>query len=341
MQAEKILIRGPNWVGDAVLAIPAMKAVREHFPHAEITLMVRPWVAGLFTAAPFIDKVWSEEKPTGFAGWKRIMRAIRESEFDLGLLLPNSFESALMMFLGRVPQRIGYRTDARDWMLTNSIAPIKDFRHQVQYYLDLVNVLTSTQIRPSIEIQATSEERVRARRLLSAEGISNDESFLVLNPGAAYGSAKRWHEDRFAAVAETLSVELSMRVALIGSEGERFLAEQIRHRMREPAAVLTGKTSLETLIGVLAESSLMITNDSGPMHIASALGIPTVAVFGSTDERVTGPCGPRTCVVKRAVECSPCLLRRCPIDHRCMNGVTIEDVCRAARTLLKGPQNGA
>jgi heptosyltransferase-2 len=313
-----------------------MKAVREHFPHAEITLMVRPWVAGLFTAAPFIDKVWSEEKPTGFADWKRIMRAIRENEFDLGLLLPNSFESALMMFLGRVPQRIGYRTDARDWMLTNSIAPIKDSRHQVQYYLDLVNVLTSTQIRPSIEIQATSDERATARRLLNAEGISNDKPFLVLNPGAAYGSAKRWHEDRFAAVAETLSVELGMHVALIGSESERSIGEQIRDRMTQPAAVLTGKTSLETLIGVLAESSLMITNDSGPMHIASALGIPTVAVFGSTDERVTGPCGPRTRVVKRAVECSPCLLRKCPIDHRCMNAVTIEDVCSAARALLKG-----
>jgi heptosyltransferase-2 len=313
-----------------------MKAVREHFPHAEITLMVRPWVAGLFTAAPFIDKVWSEEKPTGFADWKRIMRAIRENEFDLGLLLPNSFESALMMFLGRVPQRIGYRTDARDWMLTNSIASIKDSRHQVQYYLDLVNVLTSTQIRPSIEIQATSDERATARRLLNAEGISNDKPFLVLNPGAAYGSAKRWHEDRFAAVAETLSVELGMHVALIGSESERSIGEQIRDRMTQPAAVLTGKTSLETLIGVLAESSLMITNDSGPMHIASALGIPTVAVFGSTDERVTGPCGPRTRVVKRAVECSPCLLRKCPIDHRCMNAVTIEDVCSVARALLKG-----
>src|SRR5262249_32222489 len=153
---------------------------------------------------------------------------IRESEFDLGLLLPNSFESALMMFLGRVPKRIGYRTDARDWMLTNSIAPIKDSRHQVEYYLDLVSVLTTTHTRPSIEIQATHNERVTARRLLGAEGISNGARFLVLNPGAAYGSAKRWHEDRFAAVAETLSTELGMHVALIGSEGERFIAEQIR-----------------------------------------------------------------------------------------------------------------
>jgi heptosyltransferase-2 len=137
MEVEKILIRGPNWVGDAVLAIPAMKAVRDRFPQSEITLLVRPWVAGLFTAAPFVDKVWSEEKPSGLADWSRIARNIRARAFNLALLLPNSFESALMMFLGGVPRRIGYATDGRRWMLTNSIRPGAGSRHQVQYYLDL------------------------------------------------------------------------------------------------------------------------------------------------------------------------------------------------------------
>jgi heptosyltransferase-2 len=312
-----------------------MKAVRAHFPQAEITLLVRPWVAGLFTSAPFVDKVWSEERPTGLADWTRITRHMRGRAFDLGLLLPNSFESALMMFLGGVSQRIGYATDARSWMLTNSVAPSsKPSRHQVHYYLDLVKLLSVRTDQPSIEIQATSEERANARKLLTAEGISNHARFLVVNPGAAYGSAKRWHEDRFAEVADTLARELDLSVALIGSAGERLTSEQIRSAMKTPAAVLTGKTSLETLIGVLAESSLMITNDSGPMHIAAALGVPTVAVFGSTDETVTGPRGPRTRIVKHAVECSPCLLRECPIDHRCMNGVTVADVCNAARELI-------
>lgn len=334
MQPEKILIRGPNWVGDAVLAIPAMKVIRERFPNAEVTLLVRPWVAGLFTAAPFIDKLWREEKPSSLGDWKRMARDIRTRQFDLALLLPNSFESALMTFLGRVPQRIGYATDGRRWMLTKSIEPAEDFRHQVEYYLDLAKILCPNTERASIEIQATEEERINARKLLSAAGIPRDSKFLVLNPGAAYGSAKRWHEDRFSSVAEILAGELGLDIALIGSQSERSIAEQIRDRMKRKAAVLTGKTSLETLIGVLAESSLMITNDSGPMHIAAALGVPTVAVFGSTDERVTGPCGPRTRIVKHAVECSPCLLRECPIDHRCMNGVMVEDVCKAARELM-------
>src|SRR5207253_7142538 len=164
METQKILIRGPNWVGDAVLAIPAMKAVREHFPEAEITLLVRPWVAGLFTSASFVDKVWSEAKPLRLGDWTRIMKNIRAKNFDVALLLPNSFESALMMFLGGVPQRVGYATDGRRWMLTNAVAIAPQSRHQVHYYLDLVKALAATADRPSIEIEATSDERSTARR---------------------------------------------------------------------------------------------------------------------------------------------------------------------------------
>jgi len=204
----------------------------------------------------------------------------------------------------------------------------------VHYYLDLAKVLSAVMEQPSIQIDATSEERSDARKLLSAEGIANGSPFLVLNPGAAYGSAKRWPEDRFAGVADALARQLQLGVALIGSAAEAAIASQVRDAMKTPAAVLSGKTSLEALIGVLAESSLLVTNDSGPMHIATALGIPTVAVFGSTDDRITGPWGARTRIVKHPVECSPCLLRECPIDHRCMNRVTVDDVCRAAMELV-------
>jgi heptosyltransferase-2 len=334
MQVAKILIRGPNWVGDAVLAIPALKALRRYFSHTEITLLVRPWVAGLFRSAAFIDRLWVEQKPSGLADWKRITRNIRAGGFDLALLLPNSFESALMMFLARVPQRIGYATDGRGWMLTRAVSPSRAPIHQVRYYLELVEALSCRQDAPAIEIQATEDARTGARKLLSAEGVPAGGPFLVLNPGAAYGSAKRWPADRFAQAADVLAHELNVHVVVVGSEAERGVAEEIRVLMKAPAAILSGKTSLDTLIGVLAESSLMITNDSGPMHIAAALGVPIVAVFGSTDERVTGPYGPRTRIVKHPVECSPCLLRECPIDHRCMNRITVDDVCRAARELV-------
>ena len=331
---EKILIRGPNWVGDAVLAIPALKAVRERFPRAEITLLVRPWVAGLFSSAPYVDRVWSVKRPTTLKNWVRITRDIRGRRFDLALLLPNSFESALMMFMGRVRQRIGYATDGRRWMLTDAVTKASEPRHQIHYYLELAKALSAATDRPSIAIEATPLERDSARRLLAAEGIPVSAPFLVLNPGAAYGSAKRWHQERFAKVADNLAAEMGLHVALIGSEVEGAVANRICESMTRRTAVLNGKTSLETLIGVLAESTLMITNDSGPMHMAAALGIPTVAIFGPTDETTTGPYGPLTRVVKHAVECSPCLLRECPIDHRCMNAVTVDEVCRAARELV-------
>lgn len=334
MTLKKILMRGPNWVGDAVLAIPAMKAVREKYPEAEITLLVRPWVAGVFTAAPFIDKVWSEPRPAGIGDWLRISRSIREKRFDLALLFPNSFESAAMMFLGRVPQRVGYATDGRSMLLTKSVRPSTEKRHQVHYYLDLAGLVSAT-TRPSIEIEATPEEKSNARRLLASSGIAADRRFLVLNPGAAYGSAKRWGEDRFAEAGDTLAAEWGTDVAIIGSETERSIAERIRDLMRSRVVVLNGKTSLETLIGVIAESSLVLTNDSGPMHIAAALGVPTVAVFGATDHVATGPYGARTTIVRESVDCSPCMLRECPIDHRCMTRVSASAVARAAKELIR------
>jgi heptosyltransferase-2 len=312
-----------------------MKAVRQKFPEAEITLLVRPWVAGVFTSAPFIDKVWSEPRPAGLGDWIRIARNIREKLFDMALLFPNSFESAAMIFLGRVPQRIGYATDGRSWMLTQRLKPSVEKRHQIHYYLDLAKAVSAAVDHHSVEIAANAEEKSQARKLLESTGLAPDRHFLVLNPGAAYGSAKRWGEDRFAEAGDALASELGLDVAIIGSETERSIAERIRGLMRSRVVVLNGKTSLETLIGVISESSLVLTNDSGPMHIAAALGVPTVAVFGPTDDVATGPYGHRTRIVKEPVDCSPCMLRDCPIDHRCMTRVSAEAVANAARELLK------
>jgi lipopolysaccharide heptosyltransferase II len=334
MSLKKILMRGPNWVGDSVLAIPAMKAVRARFPEAEITLLVRPWVSGVFNSAPFIDHLWSEPRPGGLSDWMRITKSIRQRRFDMALLFPNSFESAAMIFLGRVPQRVGYATDGRRWLLTNSLKPSTEKRHQVHYYLDLAAAVSAEVDQPSIEIEASAGEKSQAVRLLASEGIVQGRRYLVLNPGAAYGSAKRWGEEGFADAGDTLAAEWNLDVAIVGSEVERSIGESIRKRMRSRVAVLSGRTSLETLIGVLSGSSLVLTNDSGPMHLAAALGVPTVAIFGATDHVVTSPWGPRTRVVREPVDCSPCMLRECPIDHRCMTRVSASAVCNAAREVL-------
>jgi heptosyltransferase-2 len=317
-----------------VLAVPALKNFRAGFPDAEITLMARPSVAGVFTDAPFADAVWSEPRPQGIRDWMRLTRAIRDKQFTMAVLLPNSFESAAMAFLGRIPRRVGYAADGRGWMLTDALRTNGVKKHQVDYYLDLAKVVCPQTASPSIDLKASADERARGRKLLAAEGIGPDSQFLVLNPGAAYGSAKRWGEDQFAQAGDILSAEYGFAVVLVGSETERSISERVRGLMKSRAVVLNGRTSLETLFGVIAESSLMVTNDSGPMHVAAALGVPVVAVFGPTDHIVTSPYGRRTRLVREPVDCSPCMLRECPIDHRCMTRVSADMVCEAARDLL-------
>jgi heptosyltransferase-2 len=331
---KRILLRGPNWVGDAVLAVPAMKTIRTIFPGAEITLLVRPWVSGVFTSARFVDHVWTEAQPAGIRQWLRLAAEIRNRRFDLAVLFPNSFEAAAMAFAGRVPRRLGYATDGRRLLLTDALRASKEKQHLADYYRGLARSLSPGAEQSTETILAAPHDREQARRLLSSAGIERSTPFLVINPGAAYGSAKRWFPERFAAVADTLSAERDLAVVIIGSETERSIAEEVRGRMHQRAAVMNGKTSLETLLGLIAESSLIVTNDSGPMHIGAALGVPTVAIFGATDPVVTGPRGARVRVVREPVDCSPCLLRECPIDHRCMTRVDSDAVCQAAREVM-------
>ena len=333
MTPHKIVIRGPNWLGDAILSVPAMKAVRERVPKAESTLLVRPGVAGLFHSAPFIDEVWTRPRP-GAIEWIRTAREMRRRGFDLALLLPNSFESALTVYLGGVRDRIGYATDTREWLLNRSVRLPRGKPHQVDYYLNLVDAAFGSGAHPDIEIAPTKEESASARKLLTSAGVDPSAGFIVINPGAAFGSAKRWFENRFAEVADRLADEMGSQVVMIGSDSERPIAEKIRESMKMPAVVLSGETDLETLVGVLALASVMVTNDSGPMHMAAALGVSTVAVFGSTDADVTSPVGPHTRLIRHEVACSPCLLRECPIDHRCMDAVTADEVVEAARRLV-------
>jgi len=327
-------LRAPNWIGDCVVAIASMKAIRQKFPDAEITVMVRPSSAGVFAGARFPNHIWVEPRPAGIIEWLGLARRVRQARFDLAVLFPNSFESAAMVFLGGVGKRIGYSMDSRGWMLTGKVRGEKRKVHHVDYYLALAQAAGADIANPSGSMEARPADRDNARKPLASEGIPEGSRYLVVSPGAAFGSAKRWTEEGFAAAAETLGSEFELSVVTVGSEGERHSAERVREIARRPVTVLNGRTSLETLIGVIAGSSLLIGNDSGPVHIAAALGIPTIAVFGATDYRVAAPYSPRGRAVYEPVECSPCWLRECPIDHRCMTRVSAEAVCRAAREVM-------
>ena len=343
-----LLVRATNWLGDAVMTTPALAAVREGFPDARIVLLARPLVAEMFRHHPDVDEVMIYERPgrhEGALGRLRLAGELRHRRFDGALLLQNAFDAALIAFLGRIPERAGYPTDGRRFLLTLPVPLTPGIleRHEVEYYLCLLDGLGIPRPVPvALKLAVTGEEREAMAARLASLGIARGAPIVTINPGATFGSAKRWYPDRFAAVAEALSAEWNARVVVVGSTAEAPLAGEIEAAMRTPPVNLAGKTTVRELMALLSLSSFLVTNDSGPMHIGAALGVPLVAIFGPTDWRRTSPWSPLAKVVRVDIDCSPCRLRVCDRGHECMLGVTPGMVVDAARQLLPGgPGKGA
>lgn len=321
---ERIVVRAPNWIGDVVLSLGAVRDLRRNFPAARIEVLARPWVSDLYGAVREVDAV----RPS--AGVRADARSLRGS-FDAAVLLPNSFASAFAVWRAGIPHRWGYATDGRSLLLTRAgrVPPQVRGRSQVYYYRAMLAAVGLTvSASPDSSLSCPPEWSRRADVLLG------DGPWIGLNPGAFYGTAKRWVPERYAAVGDTLARRTGSRVAIVGGAAERDLGESIARGMREPARVLCGETSLADLAGVLSRLRLLVTNDSGPMHVAAALGVPVVAIFGPTDERETGPVGDAHRIVREPVHCSPCMLRECPIDHRCMTRIGADRVIAEAQAML-------
>ena len=346
MLFRKILVRATNWVGDAVMSLPALQALHANYPEARISLLARPWVADLYKREPFCDEVIPYEAPRGARGLRtkwNLSSDLRERRFDCAVLLPNSFESALVVRLARVPVRVGYRRDGRGWLLTHDVPipkPGEIPRHERFYYLELLrrSGLISSYA-GDCHIRLAGSQAAAAKGRAAFQALSVQEAVIGIAPGAAYGGAKRWLPDRFADAATKVAQDFQGQCsfALFGSESERPVCELVEKGLSargQRALNLAGRTSLGEFIELAAACRLFLTNDSGPMHIASALGIPTVAIFGATDHLATGPTGSWSRVVREPVECSPCLLRECPIDHRCMTHVSAVRVRAEASSLL-------
>lgn len=345
--AKRLLVRGPNWIGDAVMSEPALTALRGLFPTAEITLLVKPAIAELMTGHPALDRIvvyQDRKRHAGLTGKWALARDLRRLRFDLAVLFQNAFEAAVLVFLTGIPRRYGYATDGRGLLLTDPVA-VPDrakIEHQVQYYLNLLRPLGAGE-RAGLPRLFLSDEEVRAiERRLAEAGIGQSDFVVGLNPGSTYGNAKRWLPERFAETADRLvRVQGSRggrgaRVVIVGALGEEALARSIADRMQAKPVVLSGQTSIRELMAAVKRCGLFLTNDTGPMHIAAAFGVPVVAVFGPTDSRTTAPFGSGHTIVRHSVECSPCLLRECPIDHRCMTRVTVDEVYDAALKQLAG-----
>lgn len=336
---HRLVVRPPNWLGDAVMALPAIHAIRRHFADAHLTIAAPASVAAVFreetAAAP--DQVLELPGST-----QQATSALEGGRFDLGILLPNSFRSAWQLYRAGIPARWGYATAGRRLLLTrNARRRRTGGLHQSDYYRDLVRGLgiACDQTMPP-EMRPSGPSTRRADALLAERNVSLRSPLVALAPGAAYGQAKQWPPDRIAELAARLVREADVTCLVLGASHDRAAARAIESWLRANApdaagrvVDLVGRTSLGALVGVAARASVVVSNDSGGMHVAAALGRPVVAIFGPTDERVTRPVGDHDVIVA-PVFCRPCMLRDCPIDHRCMKRISVDTVFAAVTRRL-------
>ncbi len=338
---KKILIRVPNWIGDAVMSLPAITAIGNSFKNAEIFILARSWVSPIYINNPYVDRIVeyrSGDIHKGIMGRMKLIGEMKKEGFDAAFLLQNAFDAALIAFLARIPIRVGYATDLRGFLLTHPIKnPGKKRMHHMHYYLEMLrksNIVDVTNCNyPAIHLM--EEEYRWADQFLSMNGIDTEKSVIGINPGASYGPAKRWFPERFAGAAEELSQILNASVILFGSKEDGEVCRKISENLRCRNIDLSGKTNLRELISIISRCTLFITNDTGPMHIASALNIPVVAIFGSTDPDLTAPVGNHVSIVRKKVECAPCFERYCRRNFECMDNINVSDVVKASLSLLQ------
>lgn len=345
---ERVVVRGVNWVGDAVMTVPALRELRRLLPRARVTLATRPWAEGIFAGADFIDDfLVTRHGSSRPAALLREAREWRARRFDLAVLLPNSFAPALVAALARVPFRTGYATQGRAPLLTHRVAvpAWRGSRHELFYYLHLVGELerslygTSTveTREPDLSLRVTDERAYEVKHLLHDYGVRSHRPVVAVCPGSTNSRAKRWPAERFAAVGDMLYERLDANVVLLGAAEELDISQEVARHMRVPPIVLTGRTDLAQTAAVLKASNLLLTNDTGPAHIGAAVGCPVLVIFGPTNPVTTRPFSDTAEVVRRPPDCAPCMLRDCPIDHRCMTAITPEEVFeRAAHALGLG-----
>jgi heptosyltransferase II len=353
VRIERILVRGPNWIGDAVMSTPALQRLRNSFPDSHITLLATALTAGLFEESPYFNEIIEyRRRESGAKVLIETSRKIRAHQFDLAVLFQNAFEAALLAWIGGARLRIGFSEQGRGILLTGKLyrhPQLRD-RHQIHDYLEIVaecervcfgQEKNTASGHPLPVMTATHSQLAAARALLLSSGIDPGNGPLIaLNPGATNSRAKCWGEAHFASLADRLIGELNGKIVLIGAPSERDIAERVFKQIGSPGVInLAGKTSIQQLVGLLDHCHLLVSNDTGPAHIAAALGRPTLTIFGPTNEFETAPLGLRAEMLRaEGIECARCMLRDCPIDHRCMSRITADDAFNRAATLLRAEE---
>jgi heptosyltransferase-2 len=327
------------------MSIPALRELRRIFPDDHITLHTRSWAEGLFGDAEFIDELVTFDKNRwAIKDVYDNSQFLRDDGYDLAVLLPNSFESAATSFLTRIPRRIGYNKDVRGLLLTDPIAvpEWKNRRHEVFYYLNLVaeserRLLgrdTVSQAVPDATLTISDERRAGARKKLADFGVDSARRTAALGVGSTNSLAKRWPAQSYARLNDLLQTDLALNVVLVGSADETDISNDVARLCRKAPINLAGKTDLAEAVAILSEIDLLVSNDMGLAHVAPATGTKTIVIFGPTNSQTTHPFSEYAEVIKKDVECSPCMLRDCPIDHRCMIRISVDEVFDAAKQKL-------
>jgi heptosyltransferase-2 len=334
----KIMIRATNWVGDAIMALPALHHVRARFPNAHIAILARPYVADIYRHQLIANELIPYDAKgvhAGFSGRERLAEELRVQKFDVALLLQNAFDAAWLAWRAQIPRRIGYARDGRSLLLTDAIAVPKPGEiptHEKFYYLELLRRakwLPNLTDEPFIRLAIPHEYSVAAEEKLRSFGSRSNKIRIAVGAGASYGSAKCWPPERFAATVNSLQDHSKTDVILFGTPTESAVNNAIAEKLRHSPINLTGQTSIAELPALLSRCQVFLGNDSGAMHVAAAVGLAVVAVFGPTDPFGTAPVTLRSTIVQQKPYCSPCFLRRCPTDHRCMTAVAPDAVTAA------------
>jgi len=333
----KIVVHTPNWIGDVVFAFPALESLKANFPDAEIWLAANAWVKDVFSGGEAENRIIPLPSLNNLKNVREAAKILKSHRFDIGLLLANSFSSAFLFAAARIPERWGYQKDGRAFLLTKGVPPAKKDPppHMVHYYLELLAGLGLKTLPPEIKITVSAEEKERARERLASLGADLKKPLVIINPGAAYGPAKRWPAPRFAALARLLQERKNADIAITGTPGDTAPAEEVVSALDNAPINLVGKTTLPELLGIISQASAFVSNDTGPAHLANALRVPVVAIFGPTDPHITAPFHqPSTVIKKENIPCWPCFYRKCPFDHRCLIQISAEDVFEAAAVYL-------
>jgi heptosyltransferase-2 len=337
MKSKKIVIRAPNWIGDSILALPALNNLKRNFPESELWIAANEWVKDFFRMMDLFEGVIPLLEQNSLNNLHLTARRLREFSFDLGILLTNSFGSALLFYLAKIPQRWGYKKDGRSLLLTKRVSAQNQgsHRHQAQYYLDLLSGLGLKNYSTEMKILLNNEELAKTKEWLKSQNIDTQKPLVVLNPGASYGPAKMWPASKYSELASLLQEKNDAQILVVGTEAEISLAERVAAEMSEKPFILSGKTDLSRLAAVISCSNLFISNDSGPMHLANALNIPVIALFGPTEPLRTGPYQEPYILFHKGAPCWPCSYRVCPFDHRCMMSITAPEVSEACQKFLQ------